>query len=64
MALMPYREWARRLGASPSKRMIASWSRVHVDPTEYKVVARIAPASGLPSDRSYWTNKKEEDRAG
>jgi hypothetical protein len=44
--------------------MIASWSRVHVDPTEYKVVARIAPVSGLASDRLYWTNKKEEDRAG
>jgi hypothetical protein len=38
MALMPHREWARLLGASPQKRMIASWSWVHVDPTEYKVV--------------------------
>jgi hypothetical protein len=60
MAFMPPRDWARRLGAPPQKRMIASWSWAHTDPTEYKVVARIAPASGLPSDRSLWADKKEK----
>src|SRR4029077_12233521 len=40
MASMPSAEWARRLGASPSKRMTASWSGSNTDPTEYKVAAR------------------------
>src|SRR3954468_18508888 len=39
----------RRLGASPSKRMAASWSGSDVDPTEYKVAARdYAPMAGSP----------------
>jgi len=32
--------WARRLGASPPKRMAASWSGSDAGPTEYKVAAR------------------------
>ena len=45
-------EWARRLGASPPKRMAASWSGSRVGPTEYKVAARsFAPDGGLPSVR-------------
>src|SRR5262249_50694488 len=53
MASMPSAEWARRLGASPSKRMTASWSGSNTDPTEYKVAARcFAPNGGLPSGRS------------
>lgn len=59
MALVPYREWARRLGASPLKRMVASWSGFHMDPTEYKVVARIAPRSGLPSNHPRQLDNKE-----
>jgi hypothetical protein len=59
MALVPYREWARRLGASPLKRMTASWSRSRVDLTDYKVAARIAPRSGLPSDHCYKADSKE-----
>jgi hypothetical protein len=59
MALVPYREWARRLGASPLKRMIASWSGSRMDPTEYKVVARIAPRSGLPSNHPRQSDGKE-----
>ena len=54
MASMPSAEWARRLGASPSKRMTASWSGSNTDPTEYKVAARcFAPNGGLPSGRSH-----------
>ena len=54
MASMPSAEWARRLGASPSKRMTASWSGSNTDPTEYKVAARcLAPNGGLPSGRSH-----------
>ena len=40
MASKPSPEWARHLGASPLKRMAASWSGSDVDPTEYKVAAR------------------------
>jgi hypothetical protein len=36
MAAMPLGEWTRRLGASPAKRMTASWSRPYVGSTEYK----------------------------
>src|ERR1700758_4688538 len=39
MASMPSAEWARRLGASPSKRMTASWSGSNTDPTEYRSYA-------------------------
>jgi hypothetical protein len=59
VALVPYREWARRLGASPLKRMIASWSGSRMDPTEYKVVARVAPRSGLPSNHPRQADGKE-----
>jgi hypothetical protein len=40
MASMPEPEWVRRLGASPLKRMAASWSGSQADPTDYKVAAR------------------------
>ena len=41
---------AHHLGASPSKRMVASWSGSLLDPTEYKVAARcFAPNGRLPS---------------
>jgi hypothetical protein len=50
LALMPSPEWARRLGASPQKRMTASWSASGVDATVYKVVVRVAHTDGgLPS---------------
>jgi hypothetical protein len=50
MADVPPTEWARHLGASPSKRMVASWSGSSLDPTEYKVAARaIARKARLPS---------------
>jgi hypothetical protein len=42
-----------RLGASPLKRMTASWFGSHADPTEYKVAARcFVPNGRLPSDRT------------
>jgi len=45
-------EWARRLGASPPKRITASWSGSSVEPTEYKCAARsFAPYGRLPSVR-------------
>ena len=48
---MPSTEWARPLGASPPKRMIASWSGSHGS-TECKVAARaFAPDGRLPSDQ-------------
>ena len=59
MASMPSAEWARRLGASPSKRMTASWSGSNTDPTEYKVAARCfapngrAPLGSFPRDLTY-----------
>jgi hypothetical protein len=40
MALMPSEECARRPGALPPKRMVASWSGPHTGPTEYKVAAQ------------------------
>ena len=40
MALMPSEECARRPGALPPKRMVASWSGPHAGPTEYKVAAQ------------------------
>ena len=40
MASMPSPEWARRLGASPPKRLAASWSGSRVDPTEDKIAVR------------------------
>ena len=47
MASMPSARWARRLGASPLKRMTASWSGSLADPTAYKVAARcFAPMAG------------------
>jgi hypothetical protein len=50
MAEMPPTEWARRLGASPPKRMVASWPGSSIGPAEYKVAVRcIAPAGRLPS---------------
>ena len=49
MALKPCPEWARRLGASPQKRIVASWSGSCMDPTEYKVAARASrPSVGSP----------------
>src|SRR5258707_12328361 len=49
MALKPCPEWARRLGASPQKRIVASWSGSRMDPTEYKVAARASrPSVGSP----------------
>src|SRR5260221_13049483 len=54
LASMPSGEWARRFGASPPKRMAASWSGSNADPTEYKVAARcFAPNGGGPSGRSH-----------
>jgi len=54
MASMPQKECARRLGASPLKRMAASWSGSNVDLTEYKVAARFfVPKGRLPSGRFY-----------
>jgi hypothetical protein len=51
LAFMPTTEWTRRLGASPQKRMTASWSASGVDATEYKVVVRVAHTdAGSPSD--------------
>jgi hypothetical protein len=48
LVAIPYREWARRLGASPPKRMTASWSGPW-GPTEYKVAARsLARRAGSP----------------
>ncbi len=50
LASKPSGEWACRLGASPPKRMSASWFGSCEDPTEYKVAARrIAPHGGLHS---------------
>src|ERR1700688_1328426 len=47
--LKPCPEWARRLGASPRKRIVASWSGSRMDPTEYKVAARASrPSVGSP----------------
>jgi len=52
MASMPLGEWARRLGALPPKRMTASWSGSHADPTEYKDVAQcFAPRWRAPLGR-------------
>jgi hypothetical protein len=52
VANTPREECARRLGASHSKRMAASWSRSPADLTEYKVAVRsVAPERELPSDR-------------
>ncbi len=52
MALMPLEECARRPGALPPKRMVASWSGPHAGPTEYKVAAQArARHGGLPSVR-------------
>src|SRR6476469_586594 len=49
MALKPCPEWARRLGASPQKRIVASWFGSRIDPTEYKVAARASrPSVGSP----------------
>jgi len=49
MASKPSAEWARHLGASPLKRMAASWSGSDMDPTEYKVAAReTRPTAGSP----------------
>src|SRR5258705_438360 len=58
MALKPCPEWARRLGASPQKRIVASWSGSCMDPTEYKVAARASrPSVGSPRI-NYWALRK------
>src|ERR1700733_2229178 len=63
MALKPCPEWARRLGASPQKRIVASWSGSRMDPTEYKVAARASrPSVGSPSDQLYRTSNNEGHR--
>src|SRR5215213_1691528 len=50
LAITPSEEWAHQLGASPSKRMTASWSGPRRGPTDYKVAVRvIAPNGRLPS---------------
>ena len=50
---IPIQEWAHRLGASPLKRMAASWSGPDAGPTEYKVAARYYAQNGrLPSVRT------------
>jgi hypothetical protein len=52
MASKPSPEWARHLGASPLKRMVASWSGSDIGPNRIQGCgARDAPDSGLPSDR-------------
>ena len=49
MALKPCPEWACRLGASPQKRIVASWSGSRMDSTEYKVAAQASrPSVGSP----------------
>jgi hypothetical protein len=49
MASKPSAEWAGHLGASPLKRMAASWSGSDMDSTEYKVAAReTRPTAGSP----------------
>ena len=61
-ALAPRQECARRLGASHSKRMAASWSRPQ-GPTGYKVAARsLAPDGAFPSDQGRTTAKPLEPR--
>jgi hypothetical protein len=51
--LKPCPEWARRLGASPQKRIVASWSGSRMDSTEYKVAARASrPSVGSPLRRA------------
>ena len=52
VASTPREECTRRLGASYSKRMAASWSRSPADLTEYMVAVRsVAPHYELPSDQ-------------
>src|SRR5271168_1205759 len=45
LAPTPQGEWARRLGALPPKRMVASWSGSSTDPTGYKDAAQVLPAT-------------------
>src|SRR5271170_7167547 len=53
IALKPSAEWARHLGASPLKRMAASWSGSNIGPNRIQGCgARDAPNSRLPSDQS------------
>jgi hypothetical protein len=54
----------RRLGALPPKRMIASWSGSHADPTGYKDAARcFAPNfGGLASVRLHSAYPPDERR--
>ena len=63
MALKPCPEWARRLGASPQKRIVASWFGSRMDPTEYKVAARASrPSVGSPRIKLYRTSNNEGHR--
>ena len=51
LAPTPQGEWARRLGALPPKRMVASWSGSSTDPTGYKDAAQCCPRRRThPSD--------------
>src|SRR5215212_8280244 len=51
LGLVPTREWARRLGAQPPKRMIASWSRSRFVWTEPNTRSRRARRPGAGSPR-------------
>ena len=63
MALKPCPEWARRLGASPQKRIVASWSGSRNGPNRIQGCgASIAPERGLPSDQLYRTSNNEGHR--
>ena len=71
LAPTPQGEWARRLGALPPKRMVASWSGSSTDPTGYKDAAQVLPATaGSPRmlseciDRSKPLSETEEVRRG
>jgi len=59
---MPSEECARRPGASPLKRMAASWSGSHVGPTEYKVAARSSCLLAGSPRFEFYTRGTERDR--
>src|SRR6202167_6407477 len=50
LAPTPQGEWARRLGALPPKRMVASWSGSSTDPTGYKDAAQVLPAEPVSEE--------------
>ena len=50
LAPTPQGKWARRLGALPPKRMVASWSGSSTDPTGYKDAAHVLPATAGSPD--------------